>query len=131
MKIDDLILFVNPNSSGDHASNDDTPPDWFVKLLPGVGYYPHVKLGDAFVPYAFGSDTGALLIYPIFEEGNLSEPVRNLLAAKEDLQSSEPGTTVEMILVMEKGWLQGTKELEEQAETRGRLAEGQGGNQRV
>ena len=115
MEDKDITLFANPRSSnGNESRNDDTPPDWFVKLFPGVGYYPHVKLGEAFVPYAFGSDTGALLIYPIFEDGNLSEPVRNLLAAKEDLQSSEPGTTVEMILVMEKGWLQGTKELEEQ-----------------
>ena len=114
MKNEDLTLFVNPNSSDDHANNDDTPPDWFVKLLPGVSYYPHVKLGDAFVPYAFGSDTGALLIYPIFEEGNLGEPVRNLLAAKDDLQKSEPDATLEMILVKDKGWLQGTKELEDQ-----------------
>ena len=72
--------------------------DSITGLPPGVSYFPHVKLGDGFVPHVFGNDTKALLIWPITEDIDVKDAAWNLLAVKKSLNKSEPEATVGMVL---------------------------------
>ncbi|MBP5674286.1 MAG: protein kinase [Victivallales bacterium] len=97
----------------DIKDNASDLPEWyrtFMKLMPEIGVFQHVKLGEGLVPYAFGSDTGALLIYPM-SCGSVEDAVKNLLATKSNLQEVEPDTGQEMILLMDEGQIDNTREL--------------------
>ena len=52
----DLVPEENPSSD---------QPGWFEaikKNMPGIGLFPHCKLGDGFAQFAIGTDTGCMLI---------------------------------------------------------------------
>jgi len=99
MKEDCIALFER----NDRGNNDDTAPDWIARLLPGVSYFPHVKLGDGFAKHALSTDTGVLLIWPLAKGADFEFAARNLIAAKEELNRSEPLAHPEMVLLSDNG----------------------------
>ena len=80
----DLVPEENPSSD---------QPGWFEaikKNMPGIGLFPHCKLGDGFAQFAVGTDTGCMLIWQIDSETDVDAAALNLEKAKEFLVKEEP-----------------------------------------
>ena len=87
------------------TSDESSPaqPTWFKSVeskIPTLQLFPHCKLGEGFAQYAIGSDTGCILIWPIYKETDVDEAAINLEKAKESLIGDEPCSEQIMVLVI-------------------------------
>ena len=90
----DLVPEENPSSD---------QPGWFEaikKNMPGIGLFPHCKLGDGFAQFAVGTDTGCMLIWQIDSETDVDAAALNLEKAKEFLVKEEPGTDQVLVFIL-------------------------------
>jgi len=93
----DLAPDENPSSD---------QPGWFEaikKNMPGIGLFPHCKLGDGFAQFAVGTDTGCMLIWQIDSETDVDAAALNLEKAKEFLVKEEPHSEDVMIFILNRG----------------------------
>lgn len=93
----DLVPEENPSSD---------QPGWFEaikKNMPGIGLFPHCKLGDGFAQFAVGTDTGCMLIWQIDSETDVDAAALNLEKAKEFLVKEEPHSENVMIFIVNRG----------------------------
>ena len=70
---------------------------------PGITYFPHVALGNGFVPHVFANDMAALLVWPVSIGDDVGNAVRNLVAVNDYLRRTEPEATIGMILLVCSG----------------------------
>ncbi len=88
----------------DNSSSDQ--PDWFgaIKMkVPGIGLFPHCKLGDGFAQFAVGTDTGCMLIWQIDANVDADAAAFNLEKAKECLVRDEPYSEQVLIFILNPG----------------------------
>ena len=93
----DLVPEENPSSD---------QPGWFEaikKNMPGIGLFPHYKLGDGSAQFAVGTDTGCMLIWQIDSETDVDAAALNLEKAKEFLVKEEPHSENVMIFIVNRG----------------------------
>ena len=79
-------------------------PDWFeaIKMkVPGVGLFPHCKLGDGFAQFAVGTNTGCMLIWQIDANADVDAAAFNLEKAKEFLVMAEPDSEQVLAFILE------------------------------
>ena len=94
------------NGAEDLKSSVDVgehPPAWFRAIerkVPGLGLFPHCKLGEGFAQFAIGSDTGCMLIWQIDADTNVDVAAFNLEKAKENLVQLEPYTEQVMVFLL-------------------------------
>ena len=81
-------------------------PGWFeaIKMkVPGIGLFPHCKLGDGFAQFAVGTDTGCMLIWQIDANADVDAAAFNLEKAKEYLVREEPGSEQVLAFILNPG----------------------------
>ena len=81
-------------------------PGWFEAIktnMPGIGLFPHCKLGKGFAQFAVGMDTGCLLIWQIDSKTDVDAAALNLEKAKEYLVREEPNSEQVLIFILNPG----------------------------
>ena len=92
----DLVPERNPSS---------VQLSWFETIktnVPGIGLFPHCKLGDGFAQFAVGTDTGCMLIWQIDANADVDAAAFNLEKVKDYLAKEETHSEVVMVFILNR-----------------------------